>query len=287
MSRREYWLLYADADYALNRDFAAMMLEKGARHGLRVEPVLLSELTLGMDGRGKPYCLRGGAEACPHAVLSRQRHYLVSRHFEQMGVPVFNSSQVCLHCNDKRLTHQLLNGLPMAHTVFVPPWAHQPAPDARYPLILKPACSHGGDRVMQVSDRDQWMEAARLIQPEPMLEQRVVSGAGRDLRVYVLFGQIVAGVMRTAKTGVVSNFKQGGQVALHDPSCTERELVQRVIDRFGSIGAPLCFAGVDLLYEGDAPVVGEVEDVVGSRMLYQVSQIDIADRFLAHIADAL
>lgn len=173
----------------------------------------------------------------------------------------------------------------MARTRFVPPGA--PPPEGGYPLVLKPACRHGGDRVALVDGADEWLAAAALIRPEPMLEQRVVTCAGRDLRVYTLGGEIVAGVMRTARDGVVSNFKRGGDVALHAPDQEERALVDAVLRRFDEAGAPLAFAGVDLLYDGGRPVVGEVEDVVGSRMLYKVSDIDVADRYLAYVAARL
>jgi len=108
--------------------------------------------------------------------------------------------------------------------------------------------------------------------------------AGRDLRVYVLHGRILAGVMRTAQSGVVSNFKKGGQVALHALTQEERELAEAVIRRFEQAGAPLHMAGIDLLYDHGHPVIGEVEDVVGSRMLYQTSEIDIVDQYLKGIA---
>ena len=113
--------------------------------------------------------------------------------------------------------------------------------------------------------------------------QSVVKRPGRDLRVYVLFGQIVAGVMRTAQSGVVSNYKRGGNVELHALTREERQLVEEVIARFNAAGAPLCFAGVDLLYEDYGPVIGEVEDVVGSRMLYRVSDLDIVGLYLDEI----
>ena len=51
----------------------------------------------------------------------------------------------------------------------------------------------------------------------------------------------------------------------------------------GRLTAPLCFAGVDLLYEDYGPVVGEVEDVVGSRMLYRVSDLDVVGLYLDEI----
>ena len=46
-------------------------------------------------------------------------------------------------------------------------------------------------------------------------------------------------------------------------------------------------AGVDFLYEHGHPVLSEVEDVVGSRMLYQVSSMDIAGLYLDQIRERL
>ena len=166
----------------------------------------------------------------------------------------------------------------MPRSIFFSPVL--PQPPAVYPVILKPACSHGGDRVTLVHNEQEWYEAIRLIQPEPMLQQSVVSDAGRDLRVYVLHGKILAGVMRTAKSGVVSNFKKGGCVELHELTQEERKLAEAVIRRFDEAGAPLHMAGVDMLYDHGHPVIGEVEDVVGSRMLYQTSDLDIVTLYL-------
>jgi len=276
----ELWLLYDRPDFEANRDFASLMRERGEALGLSIAPVCLDELSLEIAEDGKPLCLRAGIPAHPRAILSRQRSSLVSFHFERMGVLVFNNSRVCAICNDKRVTHQFLSGLPMPQTVFLPCGQTQPPPGTRWPVIVKPACSHGGDRVALVQNAREWQAAVAAIQPEPLLQQAVVSQPGRDLRVYVLHGRILAGVMRTARVGVVSNFKRGGQVELHTLTPHERALAEAVIDRFSRAGAPLHMAGVDLLYDHGQPVIGEVEDVVGSRMLYKTSDIDIVSLYL-------
>jgi len=281
------WLLYDDIDYAVNQGFARMMKERGEPFGLQVEAVLLSELALGMDGDGHTICQRNGVSVRPDTILSRQRDSLVSEHFERMGIPVFNNSLVCRICNDKRITYQFLQGLPMPQTVFLRPNQAEPPEGTCFPVVVKPACSHGGDRILVANNIQEWKDAAARILPEPALQQAVVTEAGQDLRVYVLGGKILAGVMRTARSGVVSNFKQGGHVALHELTEAERSLAQTVIDRFEAAGAPLHMAGVDLLYDHGQPVIGEVEDVVGSRMLYNTSDIDIVALYLEHISAML
>ena len=136
------WLLYDEADLAVNLGFVDLMRDRGRVRGLNIVPVTTQELTLGMDASGAPVCLRAGMPARPRAVLSRQRDSLISFHFERMGVPVFNGARVCAICNDKRVTHQFLSGLPMPETVFLPATASAPPPGTRFPVILKPACSH-------------------------------------------------------------------------------------------------------------------------------------------------
>ena len=283
----ELWLLYRDGDYAVNRDYAVMMREKGQALGLDIRPVCLSRVLLTTDCEGRAGCLLDGAEAFPRAVLSRQRDAFVSAHFERMGVPVFNNSRVCALCNDKRETHRFLSGLPQMPAVFYDGTSLAEPPVQGYPLAVKPARGHGGDRVRRVCTPCEWRDAAAEILPEPVLSQKIASEAGRDLRIYVLFGKILTGVMRTAPDGFLSNYKKGGSVCLHEPSAEERELAGAVIRRFEEAGAPLCMAGIDLLYHEGRPVIGEVEDAVGSRMLYAVSGYDLAGLYLRGIAERL
>ncbi len=290
MAHKQCWLLYDAPDLAVNRDYAALMQKTGSRYGLTVEAVTLQELTLGMDDSGQPTLHRKGSPARPDAVLSRMRLDWVSEHLERMDIPVFNNSRVCRICNDKRRTHLFLQGLPMAETVFTQDAACPGSQPAGYPRILKPADGHGGESVQLIESETAWHAAAAALNrssPRPALHQALVDQPGRDLRVYVLFGEILTGVMRTAKAGVVSNFKLGGSVELHRLTEAERSLAEAVIRRFEEAGAPLCMAGVDLLYTGNGPVVSEVEDVVGSRMLYQVSDIDLVDLYLKGISERL
>lgn len=281
---KKLWLLYADEDYAVNQDFGQLMRQRGQNHGLEIQPVCLSQLELGMTASGQPFCRLNGENAKPNGVISRQRNALISRHLEQMGVPVFNNSRVCALCNDKRRTCQFLQGLPMPETFF--PLAGSTPPQT-FPVVVKPACSHGGDRVALAQNADQWQAAMDAISPHPALWQQVVSQAGMDLRIYVVDGRIVTGVMRRARQGIVSNYKLGGMVHLHEPNAPERALAERVIDRFDRAGAHLWFAGIDLLYHCGQPVIGEVEDVVGSRMLYQCSRLDIADMYLDAVSKTM
>ncbi len=268
------WLLYNTGDFEQNRMFVSHIQDKGKAVGLSLEIVLTENFEL-------------STERLPDFVISRQRDYRLNQRLEDDHVPVFNSSKVSKICNDKRNTHRFLEGLPQMRTQIVDA-EHPDTPESMpFPLVVKPVNGHGGDRVMLVNNKTEMENALSEILPQPALLQEPASEAGKDLRVFVLFGRIVASVMRTARDGIVSNFKRGGSVELHALTDAEEALAQQVIRRFAEHGAPLSFAGVDLLYHHGAPVINEVEDVVGSRMLYKVSDIDVIDLYIRRIAERL
>ncbi len=281
------WLLYDEADLKQNRDFADYLTREGKARGLELETVRTVQLTLGIQAGGALRIQKDNRDALPDFVISRQRDDLTSAQFERMGVPVFNGSRVCIICNDKRRTHQFLAGLPMLETTFVSHRYAVAPGESAYPLVIKPAGGHGGENVALVHNEYEWRDAADQILPQDIVQQKPAADAGKDLRVYVLFGKIVAAVLRTAHMGIISNFKRGGSVELHTLTDEERALAEAVIARFAQGEAPLCFAGVDFLYEHGHPVLSEVEDVVGSRMLYQVSSMDIAGLYLDQIRERL
>lgn len=268
------WLLYDAGDFDVNRTFVSHIREKGRAVGLALEPVLTEALSFPPGNM-------------PDFIISRQRDHRLNERFEEQNVPVFNSSRVSEICNDKRNTRLFLQGLPQMKTICVDDEHPYDADSLSYPLVIKPAYGHGGDRVALVEDAIELQSALSAIRSSPALLQEPASDAGKDLRVYVLFGRIVAAVMRTAKEGIVSNFKRGGGVELHALTDAEEALARQVILRFAAQGAPLSFAGVDFLFHNGEPVVNEVEDVVGSRMLYKVSDIDVIDLYIREIAERL
>lgn len=269
---RTGWLLYDEPDYELNRGFTEHMMFYGAKCGLALHLVFTEKF-------------EEAIQHSPDFVVSRQRNAALNARLEAMSIPVFNNSRVCEICNDKRNTHRFLEGLPLMQTAFATPEA--PVTPEAYPVVVKPAFGHGGDHVALVNSASEYEKAISLIFPQPALVQEPASDAGKDLRIYVLFGEILAAVMRTARTGIVSNFKRGGSVALHKPTDEERALAHQVIRRFADAGAPLSFAGIDMIFHHGKPVINEVEDVVGSRMLYKVSNLDSVALYVEAIANRL
>jgi gamma-F420-2:alpha-L-glutamate ligase len=101
----------------------------------------------------------------------------------------------------------------------------------------------------------------------------------QDLRVYVIGKEIIAAVLRTAKEGFRSNFSLGGEVRLYELSEEEKKIVELITGQF-----EFGLVGIDFIIGDEGELIfNEIEDVVGSRMLYQCSDINIVELYLKYI----
>ena len=105
---------------------------------------------------------------------------------------------------------------------------------------------------------------------------------GKDLRVYVTGNRITACMLRTSETDFRSNFCLGGQARVYTLSGEEEKMLKKIMSHL-SIG----HCGIDFLFHQDHLIFNELEDVVGSRMLYSYTDIDVVDDYIAYILSAL
>ncbi|MDO5573927.1 MAG: ATP-grasp domain-containing protein [bacterium] len=242
----------------------------------------------------------------PSFVINRSRNTILAKWLEERGVRVFNPAIVTDLCNDKRKTYEFLrkHGISFMETAY----DIQTVTDWEYPFVVKPACGHGGDLVTLVGSKKELAEHLQKIKeryrehPGYVL-QRCASDIGKDLRVYVLGGKIIASVMRStydesflqnlhltegsnftssipdhSYIDIRSNYSLGHAAALHTLTDEEETLVQRIIPLL-----PFDCIGIDFIYDKGHPVFNEIEDAVGARMLYANSNIDLVSLYMNHI----
>lgn len=203
---------------------------------------------------------------------------MLHAHLDGMGVPSFNPSGFASIANSKIATLRMASRLGIR---FKPVRAMRDivsmAGQIRYPIVAKPDDGHGGAGVRLIECGS---DASPLIcgrRGDVTLLQDVADSHGQDLRVYVLDGEIIAAMLRTGD-GFLSNYTKGGMADIVgidtlDPYIVES--VDKIIDECGSF-----FGGVDFLRDGDGWVLGEIEDAVGCRMLYDKTDIDPFSMFI-------
>ncbi|HOO28156.1 MAG TPA: hypothetical protein PLU43_06795, partial [Lachnospiraceae bacterium] len=112
-----------------------------------------------------------------------------------------------------------------------------------------------------------------------LLFQRCADVIGKDLRIYVLGNKMLAAMMRISSgSDFRANFSLGGHAIPHTLTNEETALAKKIITAL-----PADFVGIDFLYHKDHPVLSEIEDVVGTRMLYQHTNIHAVREYLNYI----
>jgi len=200
---------------------------------------------------------------------------------ESLGFLVFNNAYLSQIANDKEKTLCLAkaHNIPVPETCFATKkTAIELARKLSFPLVIKPLDGHGGADVFMLQNE---AELAALIpgyEHARFLLQRPVSELGKDLRVYVVGNRIIAGMLRSRADDFRSNYCLGGTASRYDFSAEELALVNRAISLFD-----VDYAGFDFMFDQGQMVLNEIEDVVGARMLYHETDIDIVALYLEHI----
>ena len=263
------WLVYDRPEAERNRFLIDRYFASCARRGVSLRLVLLEEL--GFPNAPLPAEL-------PDFCVMRRPVPALSAALERAGVAIFNPSEVARICNDKHATTEYVRalGVPVPEEYYY--GAAENAPLVPLPAVCKPVDGHGGQGVFLCKTEGELSAALTELSGRTVVLQRPVSVLGRDLRVYVLGREPVCGMMRISDGDFRSNFCLGGHAERHALTAEEERIVRRVAEGF-SFG----LVGVDLIYEGAHPVLNEIEDVVGARMLYTYTEIDIADRYVDYI----
>lgn len=289
------WLIYSRQDAKKNKEYIDIYIQEGKAMGIAIELLLVENIEFGIRAGNwyVEYCHVMPSQ--PDFAICRTIYPLLSRHLEYMGISVFNNSQVADICNDKAKTYQYLAELhiPMIDSAFVSSKAlGERLKVYNSTKVVKAVDGHGGSQVMLLPDRKEVSEKEYEIIKEAIRQNmegscvvvQPLSGTrNQDLRVYVIGKQIIAAILRTATEGFKSNFSLGGEVCTYILSKQEEKLVQRIIEKFD-----FGLVGIDFIIgEAGELIFNEIEDVVGARMLYQCTDINLVRLYLQFIREQL
>jgi gamma-F420-2:alpha-L-glutamate ligase len=278
------WLIYNKDDAKKNAAYIKFYIEEGKKKEIEIILIYREELEFGLVGGKYHITYLGNTVILPDFAICRTIYALLSKHLEIMGIPVFNKAIVADICNDKAKTYQYVAqaGIPIIDTCFV---RNNELRDylkkVVNPTVVKAVDGHGGSQVFLVEEKD--LNNPEMMEGSDLVIQPLTGKKNSDLRVYVIGKEIVAAVMRTAGTGFRSNYSLGGHIHLHDLSETEKVTVEKIINLFD-----FGMVGIDFLIGDQGELIfNEIEDVVGARMLYSCSDINLVGLYLDFIRNQL
>lgn len=213
---------------------------------------------------------------------------------EGMGIRCFNSSRAIAACDNKGLTHALLNksGIKMPKTIIAPlsfmkedmtEFAKSAAERLGLPMVIKESYGSFGFQVFRAHDIYDAVEIANTISPNAMIFQEYIEESyGRDVRLNVVGDKVVAAMERYNESDFRANVTNGGKMKPYKPSKKECEIAVKACKALG-----LDFAGVDLLFGKDGPLLCEVNSNAHIKNILDCTGINVADEIFGYIREQI
>lgn len=211
----------------------------------------------------------------------------VISHFERMNTFSATPAEALLRARDKMRCLQDLqeDGLPIPTTVLVGSSIDLPQLVDRVgglPVVIKLLESTHGAGVLlchTMANVQATVEAFHRLNERVMIQQFIRESNGEDIRVFVVGGEIVASMKRTAQAGEFrSNLHRGATAAIEPLSEQERDIAIR-----SAAVMNLAVAGVDMLRSAQGPLLMEVNASPGLEGIETTTGMDIAGKIINYI----
>jgi len=212
----------------------------------------------------------------------------VVRQFESQGIYVANSADSILRSRDKLTASQILShhGIPVPRTALVTSWRDTERAISRVggvPCVIKASQGTQGNSVhLARSIRDAREHVYRLLanRETVLVQEYIRESHGRDVRVIVAGGEVVAAMRRVARGREFrSNFHLGGQVEAIE---LKEDFAKVAIRAASLLGIEV--GGVDLLEGRSGPILLEVNSSPGLEGIERASKVNVAGKIIDMIS---
>lgn len=284
------WLIYSEQDIEKNKRYIQFYLEEGDLLGISIKIIRVEKLEFGIKDNQWFLIYNKDKTVLPDFVICRTIYPLLNKQLEYLGIKVFNNSRVAEICNDKALTYQHVArlGINIVVSKFYKNYMLKSVMEKLDGInVIKAVAGHGGNQVFLlnrhnstiVEYNEKCQNIIEKLEGADVVIQPLTGSRHQDLRVYMIGKQIIAGVLRTATEGFKSNFSLGGEVRLYELNQEEIKLVSKITNLFD-----FGLVGIDFIIGDHGELIfNEIEDVVGARMLYQCTDINLVRMYLEFI----
>ncbi len=274
-------IVYERENIKKNARFIELFITHFKALGVSLTLVALDELTIGVSNHTSFLFLKNVIIQPDFAVV-RLMHPVLSMQLEALKIPCFNSALLSDVANDKRKTaiHFLKRGLPFIDTAFVK--RGENLPNFTYPVVVKASCSCGGRKVYLAHSKEETLSCLEKMQEDTAIIQPFLNADKKDVRLYMLNGTYYMGMQRFSHNDDFrSNF---GIHQCARPFPKDETLIKMAEKAIQGLSSSL--VGVDFLFDQKGmPYLNEIEDAVGTRMLYEMTDKDVVKDYAKLIFD--
>lgn len=292
----EVWILYGD-DIESNADLAheaRRFLAEGKKKDITVKIIKPGQFDLLVKQGDRDTVLIDGVKVpLPDYVFPYFNHndhgyfsLAIARQLERLGVRVINGADVIETVRDKLHTHQILaqSGIDTPDTMLAkfPVNVKLIEETIGFPVVVKTLNGALGIGVFLIENESALRDLMELVgETNPNLQlifQKFVSvSKGRDLRLLVVDGQVVAAMERRAQDGgFKANYSSGASVHEFVP---DDEATNIALETAKALNIDI--GGIDLLFkENGGYTICEANTFPGFKGLEKASNVNVAGKIL-------
>lgn len=229
-------------------------------------------------------------------VLFWDKDILLAKWLEKQNIPVYNSASAIEICDDKGKTWLALEekGLPTPKTLPAPmtysgvgytelSFVDDIVKKFSFPLIIKESFGSFGQQVYLVENKSELLKKIKELEGKPFLFQEYIKESrGKDIRLQVVGDRVVASMYRYSENDFRANITNGGHMKPYEPTFQEKELAIRAAR---AVGAD--FAGVDLLFGKNGPLVCEVNSNAHFINILKCTGVDTSMEIMKYIQNGV
>ncbi|MES2575223.1 MAG: 30S ribosomal protein S6--L-glutamate ligase [Bacteroidota bacterium] len=270
------------------------IMEAGEMRGHEMHFLNIKECYMKLDAKTPAIHYRGGLILNQFdAIIPRIRPSItfygctLTRQFEAMNVFCLNSSTAITQSRDKLFSLQLLlqSGIEIPTTGF----ANSPLDTddlikmvGGSPLIVKLLEGTQGKGVVLAETKkaaESVINAFKSLNANILVQEFIKEANGKDLRLFVIDGKVVATIQREALPGEFrANIHLGGIASVIKPTPEEKKIAIRAAKAMD-----LKVAGVDIIRSSKGPLLLEVNSSPGLEGIERATNKDIAGEMLRAI----
>jgi ribosomal protein S6--L-glutamate ligase len=270
------------------------IMEAGEMRGHEMHFLNIKECYMKLDAKKPEIHYRGGLILNQFdAIIPRIRPSItfygcaLTRQFEAMNVFCLNSSTAITQSRDKLFSLQLLlqSGIEIPTTGF----AHSPLDTddlikmvGGTPLIVKLLEGTQGKGVVLAETKkaaESVINAFKSLNANILVQEFIKEANGKDLRLFVIDGKVVAAIQREALPGEFrANIHLGGTASVIKPTSEEKKIAIRAAKAMD-----LKVAGVDIIRSSKGPLLLEVNSSPGLEGIESATNKDIAGEMFVAI----
>ena len=228
-------------------------------------------------------------------VLFWDKDVHLAKRLEKLGLKLFNSAESIEICDSKALTAEALEGkVATPRTIIAPKtfegvgynnldFLENATRVLGLPMIIKEAYGSFGAQVYLAKTLDEAKKIVGAIgHKEFIMQEFIEESVGRDVRVNVVGGRVVSAMERYNENDFRSNITNGGSMRRIELT---KEMADAAIIACEEIG--LDFAGVDVLFGKEGPIVCEVNSNPHFKSSLECTGVDMSELIISYIVEKL